>query len=378
MSQIKIINAYPRQEEEYTKNNKILENDKVEWLISNGKINQTMFFKGKTGDRYNIYVFIKISKNRINIFQIYDMYGYGTDHGTYIGFINKDYILCIESGAKWNRDVAGDLTKQLQRQGICPIDYKKHWKIRFCRSAYFMTTNDNKKFTPWTGMKIDLKTGLLVNKPNRKSKKSYQEALNQDRNQRKRNYAANKENKAALARYNKAGGNTKFARGHWDKEEGKWIAPKIGAGTENIDWSKIPMDDVFRHRNATFRSNIIEHYGMNAIVQSLESVVVDEDIIDGRPYKLHDVTIPDYSGVSNEETSQGLYLEMINPSTGESHFEGVPNLGTENGWGPRLTKATVKAALTWRDGDIQIMESETWRIADAGSEENYVVPIVLK
>ena len=153
---------------------------------------------------------------------------------------------------------------------------------------------------------------------------------------------------------------------------------EVEANMAKMDWSKVPMDDVFKHRNATLRSNIIEHYGMNAIIETLEHVVVDEDVIDGRPYKLIDVTIPDYTDTTIDGTTQGLYLQMINPSTGESHFEGVPNLGQFNGFGPRLTEATVKAALTWRDGDVQIRESETWRIGEMGSEDDYVVPVVLK
>ena len=94
--------------------------------------------------------------------------------------------------------------------------------------------------------------------------------------------------------------------------------------------------------------------------------------------KLYDVLIsyPIQVGAENEDTYKGLYLEMINPSTGESHFEGVPN--TDNaGWGDSLNKATVKAALTWRDNDTLIQSGNSWsRNAPNGSE--YVKPIVLK
>ena len=69
---------------------------------------------------------------------------------------------------------------------------------------------------------------------------------------------------------------------------------------------------------------------------------------------------------------------MINPSTGESHFEGVPNV-TDAQWGNRLEEATVKAALTWRDGDLAIKNGSTWIHSDSGGHsDNYVVPVVLK
>ena len=133
------------------------------------------------------------------------------------------------------------------------------------------------------------------------------------------------------------------------------------------------MDDVFKHRNATLRSNIIEHYGMNAILKTLTYDVVDEDTIDGRYYKLLDVEIPDLSDnvrAFNDRTHKGLYLEMINPSTGESHFEGIANIGNWNA--PK--EATVKAALLWRDGDM-LIENQF----DSGNKNNidYMIPDIL-
>ena len=232
-------------------------------------------------------------------------------------------------------------------------------------------------------MKIDLKTGLLVNKPDKGSIKSYNIAKDQDKVQRKRNYVANRENTKALERYRKAGGDTESARGGWNKETQTWKQPEAGVGLDKINWDMIPIDDVFRHRNATLRSNIIEHYGMNAILATLNHEVVDEDTIDGRHYKLLDVDIPDFSNVrqmndpvNNNDSYKGLYLEMINPSTGESHFEGVPN-ANNRGWGASIKKATVKAALTWRDDDMIIQSGDSFSRNVATGDE-YVKPIVLK
>jgi len=363
---------------------KYIGNSKVEWLIERGTSRDTVYFKGETGDRYTMYLFTKRNKDIVDITTLYNSYSHDTAAGDIVGYI-KDYILCINGDKKWGnwRGGSGDLVKQLMRQDVCPMS-KYSYRIRYCRSAYFMKTHDGNEFSPWFGMKIDLKTGLLANKPHKDAVKAYKRAKETDKDQRKRNYVANRENTKALERYRKAGGDTESARGGWNRNTQKWKQPEVGVGVENINWDMVPMDDVFRHRNATLRSNIIEHYGMNAILATLESEVVDEDTIDGRYYKLLDVTIPDFSNargindpVNNNDSYKGLYLEMINPSTGESHFEGVPNAGTDGWSNNSLKKATVKAALTWRDNDMLIQSGNSWSInAPTGSE--YVEPIVLK
>ena len=358
---------------------KYISNRKVEYLMEYGKKYQTVFFKGETGDRYSIYVFTKRNKNTIDIHQVYNTYSHDTESGSYVGTINKDYIMqIVNNGSHYWRCGTGDLIRQLDRQGICPRG-DKAYKVRYCRKAYFMRTHDGNEFSPWKGIKIDLKTGLLANKPTKMAKEMYKDAKEVDRIQRKRNYTANKENTKALERYRKAGGDTSFRDSIW--RDGKRI-DLIDETLKTIDWSLIPMDDVFRHRNATLRSNIIEHYGMNAILAKLDHVVVDEETIDGRPYKLLDVTIPDFSDNTPgfDGSYKGLYLEMINPSTGESHFEGIPNANNSN-WGIGLKEATVKAALTWRDNDIavQLGHTDSWRSTNAkGESDDYIQPVVLK
>jgi len=372
MSQTEEMNSYIKS--------KYIDNSKVEWLIEHGEARQSVYFKGATGDRYTIYLFTKRNKDIIDINTLYNSYSHDTTAGDVVGYI-KDYKLNIIADKRWGnwRGGSGDLVKQLMRQGVGPIS-KYSYKIRYCRTSYMMKTHDGNEFTPWFGMKIDLKTGLLINKPNKDSIKAYKRAKGIDKDQRKRNYIANRENTKALERYRKAGGDTESARGGWNKATSKWITPEVGVGVENINWDMVPMDDVFRHRNATLRSNIIEHYGMNVILATLNSEIVDEETIDGRHYKLLDVTIPDFSnarGINDPNDSyKGLYLEMINPSTGESHFEGVPN-ATDSGWGNSLQKATVKAALSWRDNDMLMQSGNSWsRQSPTGNE--YVKPIVLK
>ena len=230
--------------------------------------------------------------------------------------------------------------------------------------------NSHREFTPWIGMRIDLKTGFLVNKPNKSSIKEYKKAKASDARTRKANALSNKNNKEALERYRKAGGDTVAARSGWNKDESRWITAEVGDGTKNINWDLIPMDDIFKHRNATLRSNILEHYGINTVLESLEYETIDIDFIDGREYKLLDVEIPDNS-TGDQRMQKCLYLQMINPSTGESHFEGIANVGNWNA--PK--EATVKEALAWRDGDREMQGKSGWGSEDKKTE--YVIPVKL-
>ena len=355
---------------------KILSNSRVEWLMEYGKIREVCFFKGACGNRYTIYVATKRNKNTIDFHTIYNSYDYGTSNGTHIAVLNKDYILrIIDSGSKWYSG-CGHSVKQLMRQGVCPK--AQNYDIRWCRTSYMLRFRDKLRgkilleVAPWNNMKINLRGGRLVNMPPLHAKKAYKNAKTIDRKARKANYLANKNNADALERYRKAGGDTSAARAGWvhDGSNRRWQQPEEGAGTENIDWSKIPIDDVFKHRNVTLRSNIMEHYGMDAILKTLKYEIVDEDTIDNRPYRLLDVVIPDLSSGQNHE-QKGLYLEMLNPSTGESHFEGVANTG---GW-QGLKKATVKDALKWRDGDTEIIRDTT--LLGDGATLDYINPVVL-
>ena len=367
---------------------KYLENSKVEWLLEHGKIRESVYFKGATGDRYTIYIATKRNKNIIDFHSIYNSYDHGTTLSDgMIATLDSNYVLTMKKeGNSWYRG-CGNTLKQLMRQGVMPK--KNNYDIRWCRSSYFMRFRDKDKgkileeVSPWIGMKIDLKTGKLVNLPTLESVANYNKAKDTDTRARQANYASNKNNKDALERYRKAGGNTKIARGRWTNNGQNVNQAALDPSLETLNWNMVPMEDCFKHRNATLRSNIIEHYGMNAIIATLKYDVVDEDTIDGRKYRLLDVEIPDQSIVRIDRedgvqtTHKGLYLEMINPSTGESHFEGVANVGNWNG----LKKATVREALKWRDGDdeVQRINSNTpvWKSNNDRATLDYIKPEVL-
>ena len=126
----------------------------------------------------------------------------------------------------------------------------------------------------------------------------------------------------------------------------------------HVDVSKLPMDDVFKLQNVSHRKYIIDYYGMDTILAGLESSVIDSDIINGNAYELIEVVIP-FSNREDEE-ELGTYLRMINPSTDEIHFEGVPNYNksfasSRDEWDRDNTilSPTVRGALAWRDNETR-------------------------
>ena len=344
---------------------KHIENSELEWLIEYGNIRESIYFKGATGDRYTIYVAIKRTKNIIDFHSVFNTYSHDTTPGIHVGILRGYVLEMAESGTSWYSG-CGHTFKQLMRQGVMS---KWHsWTTRYCRSSHFVRLHDKTEFAPWLGMKISLLTGKLVNKPNRKSAFAYKTAKATDLRMRKANALSNKNNREALERYRKAGGDTKAARDGWSA--GSWQSAEPNAGTENINWNMVPMDDVFKHRNGTLRSNILEHYGINAVLETLSHDVVDIDFIDGREYKLLNVVIPDNSTIDSRDR-KCLYLQMINPSTGENHFEGVANVGNWNA--PK--EATVKEALSWRDGDREMLNMNGF--GDNDKKVEYIKPIKL-
>ena len=201
---------------------------------------------------------------------------------------------------------------------------------RWLRTARLVKFN-NLETGIFTNMVMDYDFNL-ISKPPKQQARKYHEAINNDRNIR---------NGLSRARYHniKASERLEFAK-------------------NSNDMDSLPMDDIFKLQNVSERRELIAHFGIDAVLASLETKTVDTDTIDGRQYSLVTVEIPDSSvaGFRN-----GTYLRMVNPSTDEIHFEGVPNLNGSRGWGG-LTKETVKHALAWRD-------------SDTGNE--YEVPVIL-
>jgi len=128
---------------------------------------------------------------------------------------------------------------------------------------------------------------------------------------------------------------------------------KLAKSTNN--WDKLKCSDVFCLNNVAKRTELIEHFGIDNILATLEHEVVDKEVIDGRKYELLRFAMPNIrmmrgSGVlPTPLTRPATYLKMINPSTGESCVEGIPNNKIE--WKSEVDMMTVREALAWRDGE---------------------------
>ena len=186
------------------------------------------------------------------------------------------------------------------------------------------------------GIKLDLTTLEQLNKCPKKLEKQYANWLEVTRLQRNARARARNANRRALERLED------FRMG---------------------DTDAIEMDDAFRLFNVSDRREVIAHFGMDTILASRDSKVINTDTIDGRKYELVQVGVEDVSFPDRVRWCN--YLRMINPSTGEIHFEGVPNVVTPN-FNNKLEKPfpinKVTQALAWRDGD---------------DLNNYIKPVVL-
>ena len=167
-----------------------------------------------------------------------------------------------------------------------------------------------------------------------------------------------RERKNALQRlyYHRAMAGKRFeAATVFEDDNKRWRTPKY------VDVSQLPIDDVFKLQNVSHRKYIIDHYGMDTILASLESRVIDSDVINNNPYDLIEVAIPFTNRGDGDGEQKGTYLRMVNPSTGEIHFEGVPNYNkyfasdSDRQWARDNTilSPTVRAALAWRDNETR-------------------------
>ena len=115
------------------------------------------------------------------------------------------------------------------------------------------------------------------------------------------------------------------------------------ARSEN-DFSNLKASDVFKVRNVSERRLYLQHYKVEQIIEEMNDVeIVDKEVINNGEYQLIKFPHPD----PDNRFPHCYYLKMINPSTDETHLEGVGPYGDVNG----IADETVQAALKWRDGD---------------------------
>ena len=126
---------------------------------------------------------------------------------------------------------------------------------------------------------------------------------------------------------------------------------KVRKARATGDYSKLVPQDVFKLRNVALRTELLDHYGQDRVLDSIEHDVIHKDEIDGREYELLRFVLP-FQRFGLDDPTLATYLKMINPSTGEVCIEGVPNNKAGSNWSNSIDMNCVQDALSWRDGDV--------------------------
>ena len=302
--------------------------DKLRDLVISKKIGDSLSLYAGYGYKHLVFHCIKMGKKTVNVYG-YDRGWYNRiDHKVPVMKVTKDHFTFIAGSfshvshdkyrhdreiGHWSYTFRGFLS-----MGIIP-----YAGLRYLRKGTLINFSDVEVATFYP-MKVSWDGELLSRIP--KKAKDYTENC----------YKEDRDTKNAAARSNY--GNTRVVR---LMKEAKIID----------NWDKVKPMDVFSLTNVTKRTELIEHFGMETILESVPNMRVDEDEIDGRKYELLRFSFPrSMRNPLESETVPATYLKMINPSTGEVCVEGVPN-NAKNSWSTDVTMNTVKEALAWRDGD---------------------------
>ena len=304
----------------------------IKQLMQEGKVNEALITRGGAKFMYNMFYFVKMAKNKINVYK-----GNTWQQGKYVktpvAKLTNEYImLCPRSASERFNRTAEDEPKIARKWDIWDIgsflslNLLYNGYTRFSR-GYDIVHVDGLEFVPFSSkMKFDW-NGKLISKIPKWANKKYNEYLDTDKDIRNRMSRARYHDKKAIERYEAADNNLEF----------------------------VPISDVFKHRNSDRRRRLINHFGLEQVLAPYKQKTVDKATINGLPYELVQITVP----LVNEEWNDGnrtvhnekicTYLKMTNPSTGEYHFEGVATKD-DNSW-DHIADLTVKSALAWRDGE---------------------------
>ena len=299
-------------------------------LLKDGKRNDMIIFYPGFGYRWTAYSFIKASSKTINVY-CYDRSWYErNDHKIPVANITKDYIKLIEGeyyrNVDANKKKVGNYAYTLR--GFLNLGMVNNVDLKFLRQGTLVNMNGTTVAT-YFPMKFTWE-GELIGRIPKKAKDMAIHYTQEDRKIRNRNARSNYQN-------------TRVVR-------------LMRSAESKNDWSKLKTSDIFCLTNVAKRTELLEHFGSETVLATLDHEVVHKDEIDGRKYELLRFQLPRIGFVWNEgvrskvETVPATYLKMINPSTGESCIEGIPN-NTQSTWRTEVTTATVQEALAWRDGD---------------------------
>ena len=305
--------------------------EKLRDLVLNKKIGDSLSLYAGYGYKHLVFHCIKMGKKTVNVYG-YDRGWYNRiDHKIPVIKITKDHFKFI--AGEFSHIVISGHSKQhydnkigcwsYTFRGFLSLGIIPYAGLRYLRKATLVNFSDTEVATFYP-MKVSW-NGEIIGRIPKKAKDFTEDCYKQDRDIK---------NAAARSNY----GNTRVVR---LMREAKIIG----------NWDKVKPMDVFSLTNVTKRTELIEHFGMGTILESVPNMRVDADEIDGRKYELLRFSFPrSIRNPLESDTIPATYLKMINPSTGETCVEGVPN-NAKNSWSNDVTMNTVKEALAWRDGD---------------------------
>ena len=288
------------------------------------------------GHKYLTFHVVKASSKTLYAY-CFNRYGWWrkADHQTVVMKITKNHITMVKgdydsSYTNWDQGDVGKHSGALR--GFLSMGLIPNVGVKYLRNGTLVKFNNVEVATHFP-MKFDW-DGNLLSKVTKKVKNYTENCYKIDRDTK---------NRRARANY----GNTRVIR-------------LVKEAKATGDWSKLTPMDTFFVRNVAARTELIEHFTMETILEDMSHNVVDTNTVDGRKYELLRFDFPVVrNGKVVEETREATYLKMINPSTGETCVEGIPN-NCDSTWSQEITTNTVLQALAWRDG-----------------EDSYTVPIAL-
>ena len=307
----------------------------IENLLHIGEIGKSKVLYGKYQNRLTYYgfLFTKCKKNLLKVYSIYRGRIHNDNLDKHTAEICKSGSIHGGGKVKWmkpsfdrhhNRYIRGNGSVDYCYRGFLSLGIIQNVGSRWLRSSELW------RFKSIETASIRLKdfsfgfNGVFISQVPKECKKLMTDAYEDQRLAKNRNARANYANTSTVA--------------------------KVRNAKATGDYSKLVPQDVFKLRNVTTRTELIEHYGQDTILDTVDSEVVEKDEIDGRLYELLRFNIPEIrAGV--EEIRIATYLKMINPSTGEVCIEGVPNNHNGSRWDTSISMNTVSEALRWRDGD---------------------------
>lgn len=302
-------------------------------FVKDSKIGECHQVGGTYGNTYTHYMFIKTGPDKV--------VGYHTSR--WGSTDSKPSFIFSKLGLKyvklpWNgkhKDKWHDEFRSFVKMGFIP-----KITVEYVREHTMITCDNTEGAIPvYREMELSWKGKLLSPIP-AEIKKLCKEVTDNNKNVRNRNARSRYHDKRVIALMDKhRHPDILFEDGSFRKKANLKDGQVPGT---------VPMD-VFSLINVAYRTELIESFTMEKVLEGIDHDVIDEKVIDKRPYELLRFEMPFKQSI-NGDAVIATYLKMINPSTGEYCVEGVPN-SAEGQWKREVTMNTVEQALAWRDGD---------------------------